>query len=55
MEFKKCTIGGVKYGQGFTEVERAIALKDNKVRHILSVSLAALFRSNLLSHFAGSS
>ena len=31
MEFKKCTIGGVKYGQGFTEVERAIALKDNKV------------------------
>ena len=31
MEFKKCTIGGVKYGQGFTEVERAIALKENKV------------------------
>ena len=32
MEFKKCSIGGVKYGQGFTEVERAIALKENKVR-----------------------
>ena len=35
MEFKKCTIGGIKYGQGFTEVERAIALKDNKVRRAL--------------------
>jgi hypothetical protein len=35
MEFKKCTIGGIKYGQGFTEVERAIALKDNKVRPAL--------------------
>jgi len=38
MEFKKCTIGGIKYGQGFTEVERAIARKDNKVPLLISAA-----------------
>ena len=30
MEFKKCSVGGVEYGRGFCEVERAIARKDGR-------------------------
>jgi magnesium-transporting ATPase (P-type) len=30
MEFKKCSIGGVVYGRGFCEVERAIARRNGK-------------------------
>mmetsp|Transcript_11831 Transcript_11831/g.27255 ORF Transcript_11831/g.27255 Transcript_11831/m.27255 type:complete len:1730 (-) Transcript_11831:60-5249(-) len=30
MEFKKCSIGGVEYGQGFCEVERAIARRQGR-------------------------
>ncbi len=54
MEFKKCTIGGVKYGQGFTEVERAIALKDNKVKANCLFLLRHLLCSNFRFRFAGS-
>jgi magnesium-transporting ATPase (P-type) len=45
MEFKKCTIGGVKYGQGFTEVERAIALKENKVMQPIGRKSGSFFDS----------
>jgi len=32
MEFRKCSIGGVAYGRGYCEVERAIArLKGQKL------------------------
>lgn len=30
MEFRKCSIAGVTYGSGFTEVERAIAKRQNR-------------------------
>jgi len=30
MEFKKCSIGGVEYGRGFCEVERAIARRQGR-------------------------
>jgi len=31
MEFKKCSIGGVEYGEGYCEVERAIARKNGTI------------------------
>lgn len=31
MEFFKLTVGGVKYGSGFTDIERSLALRDGKV------------------------